>query len=92
MRAVLFILIVIVVAVLIALATGFIQIHQTRDVRAPNVSATRQGVAASGGQTPTFDIETGSVAVGTSRKNVAVPVVKVTPANQVANTATNNAR
>lgn len=91
MRAILFILILAVVALLIAVATGFLDISQTRGAKAPDVSVNRGGVAARGGQAPSFDVETGSVAVGTTRANVVVPSVKVVPpeqqqSNSVANT------
>jgi hypothetical protein len=79
MRALLFILIVIVVVLLIALATGFLSVSQTRQATAPQISATGNGVAARGGQAPTFDIETGSVSVGTKKANVPVPTVRVNP-------------
>lgn len=94
MRAVLFILILAVAVLLIAIATGFLDIRQTRGARAPDVSADN-GVSARGGQTPAFDIETGSVSVGTKRANVVVPTVRVNPAdeqgNTEANTVANNA-
>ncbi len=96
MRAILFILILAVVAVLIAVGTGLVDINQTRPAQAPNVDAGRGGVTAAGGQTPAFDIETGSVAVGTTRANVVVPTVQVRPpgeqANAQANAATNTAQ
>lgn len=80
MRAFLFILILVVVAALILIGTGLVDITQTRPAAAPNVEATGSGVTASGGQTPAFDIETGSVAVGTTRANVVVPRLEVRPA------------
>ncbi len=89
MRAILFILILVVVAVLIAIGTGLVDITQTRPVQVPNVDASRGGVSASGGQTPAFDIETGSVAVGTTRANVVVPTVQVRPADEQANAQVN---
>lgn len=82
MRAILFILILAVVALLIAIATGFLDISQTRQAQVPDVSVNRGGVEARGGQAPSFDVETGSVAVGTSRANVVVPSVKVVPPDQ----------
>lgn len=92
MRAILFILILAVVAALIAVATGFLDISQIRGAKAPEVSATQNGITARGGQTPAFDVETGSVAVGTTRTNVVVPTVKVVPpAEQQTNQVTNNA-
>jgi hypothetical protein len=92
----LFILILAVVAVLIAVGTGLVDINQTRPAQVPDVDASRGGVSASGGQAPAFDIETGSVAVGTTRANVIVPSVEVRPpgeqANAQANLATNAAQ
>ena len=94
MRAILFILILVVLAALVLLGTGLVDINQTRPAAAPDVDASRGGVTASGGQTPAFDIETGSVAVGTTQRNVAVPSVQVRPAQEQANTqaATNAAQ
>lgn len=89
MRAILFILILAVLAVLIAIGTGLVDITQTRPAEVPNVDAGRGGVTASGGQAPAFDIETGSVAVGTTRANVVVPTVKVRPADAQANAQAN---
>ncbi len=91
MRAILFILILVVLAVLIAIGTGLVDITQTRPAQVPNVDASRGGVSASGGQTPAFDIETGSVAVGTTRANVVVPTVQVRPADAQANAQVNAA-
>ncbi len=79
MRALLFVLILAVAALLVALGTGWLDISQTRPAQSPDVRVDRSGVSARGGQTPTFDVETGSVAVGTKRKNVQVPTVQVTP-------------
>jgi hypothetical protein len=87
MRAILFILILVVVALLIAIGSGFVDINQTRPAAVPDVDATSGGVTASGGQTPAFDIETGSVAVGTTRANVVVPRLEVRPPDQQANAA-----
>ena len=92
MRAILFILILAVVAVLIAVATGFLDIRQVRGVQPPDVSVDRGGVDASGGQAPAFDVETGSVSVGTTRTNVVVPKVNVNPpADETTGNATDNA-
>jgi hypothetical protein len=96
MRAVLLILILAVVAVIVALGTGLVDINQTRGAQVPNVDAGENGLAASGGQTPAFDVETGSVQVGTKQATVPMPTVEVTPAGNSAqpantNTATSNA-
>ena len=74
MRAILLILIVAVVAVIIAVATGFLDLRQTRSAEAPDIDASRNGVTASGGQTPAFEVETGTVSVGAQPANVNVQV------------------
>jgi hypothetical protein len=77
MRAIIFILILVVLALIFAFATGLLDISQTREAKAPQVSATANGVTARGGQSPAFDVETGSVSLGTKPKQVQVPTVKV---------------
>ena len=77
MRAILLILILAVVILIVAVATGFLDINQVRGVKAPDIDASRNGVTASGGQAPAFDIETGSVAVGSKQTNVPVPTLEV---------------
>lgn len=92
MRAVLFILIIAVLLVIVAVATGFLDINQIRGARAPQVSATSNGIAAKGGQAPAFDVETGSVKIGSKNANVKVPTLEVQrPGNQVEATTNNNA-
>ena len=91
MRALLLILIIAVVAIIAAIATGFIDINQVRGAKAPEVSATRNGVVAKGGQTPAFDIETGSVKVGAKDATVKVPSLEVQPPQNQAAPVTNNA-
>jgi hypothetical protein len=90
MRAILFILIIAVVVLLIGVGTGFIDINQTRHAKAPRI-ATDGGVKASGGQAPAFDVETGSVAVGTKTKNVKVPTLEVVPPDRQDQNAANTA-
>ena len=89
MRAIVFILIIVVLAIILALATGFLDINQIRGARAPQISASRNGVTARGGQAPAFDVETGSVKVGTKQTTVQVPALEVQkPAdNAAANSA-----
>ena len=91
MRAIIFILIVVLLVVLVAIGTGFVSINQIRGAKAPEVSATRNGVTATGGQAPAFDVATGSVKVGTKETTVKVPALVVEKAehNQV---VTNNAQ
>ena len=83
MRPVLLVLILAIVVLIGAIATGFLDISQVRGAKAPDVAATHNGVVAKGGQAPAFDVQTGSVAVGTRSANVTVPVpeVRVNSAN-----------
>jgi len=92
MRAVLLILIVVVVAVIIAVASGFVDINQVRGAKAPEVSATQNGITAKGGQAPAFDVETGSVKVGSKETTVRVPQLQVQPPQNQAAPVTNNAQ
>ena len=90
MRTVLIVIILAIIAVIIAVATGFLDINQVRGARAPEVSATGNGITAKGGQAPAFDIETGSVKVVSKEANVKVPNLEVAPpANQAAATSNN---
>ncbi|MEO7563936.1 MAG: hypothetical protein ABIR63_07100 [Sphingomicrobium sp.] len=91
MRPAIFILILAVVVVLIGIGTGFIDINQIRGAQAPEITATHNGVMAKGGQTPAFDVETGSIKVGTKQSTVKVPSVAVVPPPEPGNAVTNNA-
>ena len=77
MRAILLILIVVVVGLIAAIATGLVNVSQTQQARAPVVEATDGGIRAEGGQPPAFDVQTGSVGIGTGEANVSVPTVEV---------------
>jgi hypothetical protein len=77
MRAILLILIIGVVALLAAFATGYLDIDQTRGARAPGVEASDGTIRATGGQSPAFEVQTGSVEVGSREANVAVPRLEV---------------
>lgn len=79
MRAILLIFILAVVALIAAFATGLLDISQTREARVPNVQASDGAIRAEGGQPPAFEVQTGSVEVGTREANVAVPKVEVKP-------------
>ena len=58
---------------------------------APQVTATANGVTAKGGQAPAFDIETGTVKVGSTEAQVKVPKLEVQkPQRDQAAAATNN--
>ena len=90
MRAVILVLVVLILAVIAAIATGFVDINQIRGAKAPDISATRNGVTARGGQAPAFAVETGSVKVGTTNATVKVPKLEVvSPENQSAATTNN---
>jgi hypothetical protein len=91
MRAVILILIIAILAIIVAVATGFLDINQIRGAKAPNVSTTGNGVVAKGGQAPAFDVETGSVKVGSKETTVKVPTLQVQPAQNQAGATTNNA-
>ena len=75
MRAILLLLIVAVVAVIIAFASGFLHLNQTRSAQAPSVAVSNGGIVTKGGQSPSFEVETGSVAVGTQRRDVTLPKI-----------------
>ena len=77
MRAILLILMLVVVALIAAFATGYIDISQTRGARAPKLEASDGSIRAQGGQSPAFEVQTGSVEMGTREANVAVPKIEV---------------
>ena len=90
MRAIIMVLILAVVLILAGIGTGFIDINQIRGAKAPDIATTENGVVARGGQTPAFDVETGSVTVGTKDTTVKVPEVRVDqPADNQAAPASN---
>ena len=78
MRAALIVLIVAVLIVIAGIASGLLNINQIRPAKAPEVTATRNGVTAKGGQAPAFDVETGSVKVGAKETKVPVPCRRTT--------------
>jgi hypothetical protein len=88
MRAIIFVLIVAVLIVIAGIASGYLRINQTRPAQVPQVTATGKGVTAKGGQAPAFDVETGSVKVGTKDATVKVPSLEVQKPGQ--NQATTN--
>jgi hypothetical protein len=94
MRAIILILILAVVVLIGAIATGLLDISQTRSAKAPDVAVSQNGITASGGQAPTFDVETGTVSVGAKPTNVTVPAptVSVNPAGNDAQAVANNAQ
>ena len=81
MRAILLLLILLVVGVIAAVATGFLDINQTQPAKAPDIAASREGIAAQGGQPPKFEVDTGAVAIGKGEATVPVPRITVRPAD-----------
>jgi hypothetical protein len=77
MRAILLILILATVALIAAFSTGYVNISQSRSAEAPQVEVSGGTIRASGGQSPSFDVQTGSVEVGSKQTNVSVPKVEV---------------
>lgn len=63
MRAILFLLAIVVLVAIALVATGVIDIRQTREGRLPE-----------GAQAPAFDVDLNPVEVGTERREVEVPV------------------
>jgi Zn-dependent protease with chaperone function len=69
-RAGLIVAIVAILAIIAAFAFGLIDINQTQEARAPEVSV-------SGGQAPAFDVDTAKVSVGSKATDVTVPKIDV---------------
>ena len=87
MRAIFLILILAVVALIVA-GRDRVSSTSTRFAarQAPDFAATQNGVTAKGGQTPAFDVETGSVKVGTAKRRTdgqGAERSKVSPAGEI---------
>lgn len=82
MRAIIFILIIAILVIIAGVATGYIDINVIRGAKAPQISATGNGITAKGGQAPAFDVETGSVKVGSKNATVKVPALEIQKAGQ----------
>ena len=85
MRKIILILILAIVALIAAIQTGLLNFKQERPAQVPGVEVTSNGITATGGQAPSFEVETGTVAVGTRNATVAVPVptIEVRNSNNV---------
>ncbi len=92
MRTIILILVIIILVAIAAIATGFVDINQIRGAKAPAVSTTHNGIVTKGGQAPAFDVQTGSVTVGTKDTTVKVPALQVQKPADQAQAATNNAQ
>lgn len=77
MRALFLTLIIVVFALILAVATGFLHLNQTQEAKSPTIGLSNSGVTTTGGQAPSFQVETGSVSVGSERKDVTLPKVAV---------------
>ena len=75
MRAIILLLIIVVVGAIIAVETGLIHLTQTQTAQVPGLSIGNGAVTAHGGRAPSFEVETGSVAVGTKEREVTLPKV-----------------
>ena len=92
MRTVIFILAIVILLAIAAIATGFVDINQIRGAKAPEVSTTQNGIVTKGGQAPAFDVQTGSVTVGSKETTVKVPALEVQKPGNQAEAVTNNAQ
>jgi hypothetical protein len=92
MRVIISVLILVIIVAIGALASGFVKLTNFRG-QPPTLTATRNSVSVGGGQAAGFDVQAGSVKVGTENKTVTVPTsVRIEkPASNQAATATNNA-
>ena len=88
MRAVFVILILAVVGLIAAIQLGLINVRQTQAAKSPSLSAENGVIRAEAGQTPEFDVETGSIGVGTRQANITVPQVEVGKAQTTVNVPT----
>ena len=93
MRALLLILVFAVILVIAALATGFLNVRAFGGGEPPEITAGKNGISAKAGQPPSFEVETGSVKVGSKEATVKVPTIEVQKAGQKSAPApaTNNA-
>ena len=79
MRAIILILIIAVVALILAVMTGFVDLRQTQPAVAPGIETSEGKIVTRGGQAPAFDVETGSIGVGSGNASVALPKVEIQP-------------
>ena len=71
-RFILTILVLVVLAMIVAVATGFVDLTSSGQLRAPKVNVTAQG-----GEVPKLDVDTKEVVVGTTEKTVGVPKIGI---------------
>jgi hypothetical protein len=76
MRAFVLLLMLAILVVIAAIMTGYLNFTNLRGAP-PELTATRNSVTLKGGRAPSFDVEAGSVKIGTRPTTVNVPVLKV---------------
>jgi hypothetical protein len=69
-RFILTILVLAVLVMIVGVATGFVDLSSSGQLRAPKVN-----VSAEGGEVPKLDVDTKELVVGTTETNVAVPTI-----------------
>jgi hypothetical protein len=77
MRAIFLILIIAVLALILAVMTGMINLRQTQPAVAPGIETADGKITTRSGQAPAFDVETGSIGVGSGNASVALPKVEI---------------
>lgn len=77
MRTILLILIIAVLGVIALIASGLVDIRQTRSGSVPTAELDNGVVRAQPGQAPQFSVKTGTVSVGAKEKEVKVKVPSV---------------
>ena len=71
-RTILILLAVAALVLLVLVATGILNVNQTKEAKLPDVDVSTQG-----GQAPAFDVDAKEVVVGTTESNVSVHDVDV---------------
>jgi hypothetical protein len=79
MRAIFLILIIAVVALILAVMTGMINLRQTEPAVAPGIETADGKIVTRSGQAPAFDVETGSIGVAAGNASVSVPKIEIQP-------------
>jgi hypothetical protein len=69
-RFILTILVLVVLAAIVGVATGFVDLNSSGQLRAPKVNVTAQG-----GEVPRIDVDTKEIVVGTKETDVRVPTI-----------------
>ncbi len=71
-RFILTILVLVVIAAIVAVSTGLVNLNASGELKAPKVN-----VSAEGGQVPKLDVDTKELVVGTTEANVGVPKIGI---------------